>query len=543
VTVQKREEWGSRFGFIMAAVGSAIGLGNIWRFPYQAYDNGGGAFLLPYFVALLTAGIPLLILEFGLGHKFRGGAPSIFARLTDRFEWMQRWEWLGWWQVSIAFIIVSYYVVVVGWAIYYTGIAAFAGWGADPKAFFFGSFLGLSKADLSKGVFSLGGFNLSVLLPMTMVWGVGWFIMYKGVQKGIEKLNKIVIPMLTLLVVIITIRALMLPGAVQGLDFLFKPDFSKLGDVKVWTAAYGQIFFSLSLACAIMLTYASYLPKKAEIVNNAFITGFLNSGFSLLAGIMVFAILGSMAHAEGKGVADVVSSGVGLAFITIPAALNHMPLGGLMGFLFFASLVLAGISSFISLTEGGIAALVDKYHLPRTKVISYFCLVGFATSLIFTTHGGLFVLDIVDHFINSFGMLFSGLLEALLFTWFLKTAFLSDHVNQYSDFKVGNIWRFSLQFITPIVLGYMAISNFVVELGLGADKLVDQVNKLEAVKQAGITVLESQVLTTYEGYPHSAITLYGWSMLLVTIALAWVVQHHRGHDRHLRGHEWGGDES
>lgn len=178
----KREQWGSRTGFILAAVGSAVGLGNIWRFPYMAYDNGGGAFFIPYLFAMLTAGIPFMILEFTLGKKYRSGAPTTLRALNARFEW------LGWFQVMIAAIIACYYVVVIAWAISYAYFAFTQAWGTDTNAFFFGEFLNLAD-DSSPS--QLGKLQWHLLLPLVLAWSATYFATFRGVKGGIEKVNKV----------------------------------------------------------------------------------------------------------------------------------------------------------------------------------------------------------------------------------------------------------------------------------------------------------------------------------------------------------------
>ncbi len=177
--MSQREQWGSRLGFILAAVGSAIGLGNIWRFPYMAYENGGGAFLVPYLFAMLTAGIPFMILEFTLGHRFRGSAPKAFASIS------RRWEWLGWAQVMVAAVIAVYYVAVIGWTISYTGFALTGAWGDDPKGFFFGEFLGLSS-----GALELGSLRPTIFGAVPLAWGITWLACVTGVRAGIERAAK-----------------------------------------------------------------------------------------------------------------------------------------------------------------------------------------------------------------------------------------------------------------------------------------------------------------------------------------------------------------
>ncbi|MGD6832502.1 sodium-dependent transporter [Sutcliffiella halmapala] len=447
--MENRPQWGTRAGFIMAAVGSAIGLGNIWRFPAVAYDNGGGAFFLPYLFALLTAGIPLLILEFTLGHKYRGSAPLSYARLSKKFEW------LGWWQVAIAFVISTYYAVIIAWAMSYSVFSFNLSWGEDTVGFLVEDYLQLA----APGEF--GSLVPSVLIPLILVWVITLGVLFKGIKKGIEVANKIFIPTLVVLFLIIVVRALMLDGAVEGLNAFFKPNWDVLTSGKVWVAAYGQIFFSLSIAFAIMVTYSSYLPKKSDITNNAFITGFSNSGFELLAGIGVFSILGFMAMQQGVGVDEVVKGGVGLAFMVFPQVINEFPaFNQFFGFLFFTSLVLAGLTSLISIVETFVAGVQDKFNISRTKAVLYGGGLSAVLSLFFATQGGLNLLDVADYFINQFGVALAGLVQVIVVVWIVKQLKpLQDHANMVSDIKLtgftGAWWKISLAYITPIVLGYM----------------------------------------------------------------------------------------
>jgi neurotransmitter:Na+ symporter, NSS family len=444
--MEKRQQFSSRYGFILAAVGPAVGLGNIWRFPAVAYENGGGAFFLPYLFALLTAGIPLLIMEFTIGHKYRGSAPLSFFRINKKAEW------LGWWQVLISFVICSYYAVIIAWAVKYTIYSFGTQWGSDPSGFLFGSVLKLSEKPGE-----IGGLVPGIVIPLLFVWGVTLLVLYRGVSKGIEKLNKIFIPTLVVMFMIIVVRALTLDGAADGLNAFFKPNWDMILNVKVWVAAYGQIFFSLSIGFAIMITYSSYLPKKSDINNNAFITGFANSGFELLAGIGVFAALGFMANQQGVPVDEVVSSGIGLAFVVFPSIINEFPgMNGLFGVLFFLSLVFAGMTSLISIVETFVAGVQEKSQVSRTKAVLTGGLTATVSSLLFATNGGLYLLDVVDYFINNFGVVTAGLVELLLMAWFFKgLGGLQKHANEISDIRTGAWWKVCLGVVTPLVLGYM----------------------------------------------------------------------------------------
>ncbi|HAM79288.1 sodium-dependent transporter [Ornithinibacillus bavariensis] len=493
--METRSQWGTRAGFIFAAVGSAIGLGNIWRFPAVAYENGGGAFLIPYLFALLTAGIPILILEFTMGHKYRGSAPLTYRRMNKKTEF------IGWWAVLVAFVISTYYSVIIAWAMSYSVFSFKLNWGSDTGAFLMGDYL---KRTVEPG--EMGSLVPGVLIPLILVWIITLGILFKGVKKGIEIANRIFIPALVVIFLIIVIRAITLPGAIDGLEAFFTPNFSAILDPDVWVAAYGQIFFSLSIAFAIMITYSSYLPKKSDLTNNAFITGFGNSAFEILAGIGVFAILGFMAGQVGEPVSEVVSAGVGLAFVVFPEIINQFPgLNALFGFLFFASLVLAGLTSLMSITETYVAGLVDKFKISRTKAVLFGG--GFAAviSLLFATQGGLYFLDAADYFINQFGVALLGLVEVVLVAWILREVKnLKDHSNEISDIRLGAWWTISLSVITPIVLGYMMV-------GLLYQNIFKKFDTPTG---------------NYEGYPDVFIMWGGWAVaigaLVVGILLSFV---------------------
>ncbi|MGP4040596.1 sodium-dependent transporter [Gracilibacillus sp. D59] len=451
--MENRSQWGTRMGFLLAAIGSAVGLGNIWRFPATAFENGGGAFFVPYLFALLTAGIPLLIMEYTIGHKYRSSSPRSFSKISKGMEW------IGWWQIFISFVISTYYPVIIAWSIMYAYYSFGTQWGDDPTTFFVGDYLNLVDA----GTF--GSIVPTVLIPLLVVWVLVLLFLGRGVKKGIELANRIFIPTLFIVFIIIVIRAVTLPGAMEGLDAFFKPNWDRIFDGSVWVAAYGQIFFSLSIAFAIMITYSSYLPKKSDITNNAFITGFANSSFELLAGIGVFAVLGFMAVQTNTEVSEVVDGGVGLAFMVFPKIISQMPASGFFGFLFFASLFLAGLSSMISISETYIAGLQEKFSISRGKAVLFGGGLALIVSLFYATQGGLNLLDTVDHFINNYGVALAGLFEVVAIAWFARSLKdLQNHADSVSDIKLGIWWRICLGIITPVVLGFMMLQNLKTEV-------------------------------------------------------------------------------
>ncbi len=489
---KQRSQWGSRTGFILAAIGSAVGLGNIWRFPYVAATNGGGAFLLPYLFALLSAGIPILILEFVIAHKIKSGASGTFGAVSRKMQIV------GWFQTFISFGIMTYYTVIIGWTLNYFVYSVGAKWGEDSKGFFFGDFLHITDSP-----FNFGGINTSMLLALILVWALNIIVLISGIKKGIEKANKIFMPLLVISLLVIVIRGVTLEGAAAGLNYFFTPDFSALLKPSVWIAAYGQIFYSLSICFGIMITYASYLPDDTDIVNNAFMTGFGNSSFSMLAGIGVFSVIGYMATTNGLAVEEVASGGIGLAFIVFPQIINALPgLNSIMGMVFFASLIFAGVSSSMSILEVIVTSISEKFEMGRKKATLVVGGIGFACSLIFVTGAGLYILDIVDHVINNYGIAIAGLIEIIFLAWYLKIDDMRKYANEASDFQVGEWWNFTLKYLTPVLLSVMFIFN-----------------------------VYNDVVYGYEGYKLSALLTFGGGTMIIIIGLSLIFSLSRGGDK------------
>ena len=452
---EHREQWGTRAGFLLAAIGSAIGLGNIWRFPYVAYENGGGAFLIPYLVALLTAGIPLLILEYSIGHKYRASPPTAFLQIS------RRTQFIGWWQVLISFVIAVYYAVIVAWAFMYTGYSVNTAWGDDPEGFLFGDFL--QAPDAPTGGLSYVG---TILVPLVVVWLITLGVLAAGVRRGIERANRIFIPLLVVLFVALVIRAITLPGSLDGLNAFFSPDWSAIADSTVWVQAYGQIFFSLSVGFGIMITYSSYLRRRSDLSGSAMVAGLANSSFELLAGIGVFATIGFMAASAGVPVDEFATGGIGLAFVAFPEIISNMPMGELFGVLFFASLAIAGLTSLISIVQVVVGSFSDRTGLRRVPSV---LIVGGFTALVsivlFPTTNGVHLLDVVDRFINQYGIVVAAFVSVIVISWVTRQLKpLQEHANATSAIRLGALWRVVLGAVTPAVLGWMLWDSLQTEL-------------------------------------------------------------------------------
>ncbi|MCS4489921.1 MULTISPECIES: sodium-dependent transporter [unclassified Corynebacterium] len=487
-TSQRRETFSTRWVFILAAIGSAVGLGNIWRFPYVAFENGGGAFLVPYIIALLTAGIPLLFLDYALGHRYRGSAPLVFRRIK---KWS---EPIGWIQVGICFFITIYYAAIIAWAGLYTVKSFNRVWGDDPNTYFFESFL---RMDAS-ATFSFDYVG-EIVIALAFVWIAAIIVLAMGVDSGIGRISKIFMPLLTVLFIVVVVRALFLDGASNGLNTFFTPQWEALGDASVWIAAYGQIFFSLSVSFGIMLTYSSYLKPRTNLTGTGLVTAFANSSFEVLAGIGVFAALGFMAVQQGVSVEDTASGGIGLAFIAFPTIINEMPLGGLFGVLFFGSLTIAGFTSLFSLFEVVVSAVKDKLNMPRKRAaLSVGIVMATLSVLLFSTTGGLIHLDIMDKFTNNIGIVLIALIIIVCYDWILRRIDeVSAHLNVVSSFKVGVLWRISIVNLTAIVLSYTL-----------AKELLDLIKE------------------PYGGYTTIQVALYGWGVLgfifVASIAMSFI---------------------
>jgi len=483
-----RAVWGSKLGFLLAAIGSAVGLGNIWRFSYMAYENGGGAFLVPYFFALLVAGIPLIILEFGVGHRFKGSPALAFSK-QNRLG-----EILGWWMPTVATIgIQLFYSVVIAWCVQFMFFSFSQPWSADSSAFFYGEFLQLSSSPLE-----FVEVNYSILATSFVVWLATWFICFKEVNHGIEKACSVFMPLLFILTAVLVFWSLSLDGAMDGIKAYLVPDWSKINIFESkeawgpWSAAFGQIFFTLSLGFGIMITYASYLPKDADIVGYGLKTSLANCAYSLFAGLAVFGTLGFMAAQKGIPIAEVAKGGPGLAFVVYPEAISSLPMGSsIFGVAFFLTLVIAGMSSGVSLIEAFVCSLTDKFNWKRKRVVTVVCIIGFAASAIFCTNAGLYILDIVDHFISNYALVLGGLLECLFVGWVIKAHVLRSHINSQTGVVLIKLWDWSIKVITPVILGIILFQT-----------------------------IDADLTKNYEGYTTQALWIFGGGMLGTTIILA-----------------------
>ena len=437
---KSRETFGSRMGMLLAMAGSAIGLGNIWRFPYTLGQNGGAAFLLLYVLMLVLICLPVMISEYLLGR--RGGSNPF--RTFEILAPGTKWRWIGFMAVLSSACILSFYCVVGGWSVKYL---------ADACSGVLMSFDG-DYSDL------FGSFISNPWKPLfyTLVFlGITGLIIALGVRKGIERMSKLMIKVLFLIIVLVVIRSLTLPGAMEGLRYMFVPDFSKV-TADTCIAAMGQAFFSLSIGCGCILTYASYVDKKENIAASSAWIAFFDTTFAIVAGLAIIPAV--YAIALMNGVNPDVSAGPGLVFITLPGVFKAMPLGGVAALLFFLALLLAAITSAISLMEVVVAFIIEELRRSRVHaVVTCFLLcggVGVFCSLSFgPLEGfklfGLSVFDFFDYITSNIMLPAGGLLLAVFAGWRLKRANYLDELTNSGNLNIPRWLSLTIYYLLKLV--------------------------------------------------------------------------------------------
>ena len=454
-----KNEWGSNLSFLLAMIGSAVGLGNIWRYPYVLYSNGGGAFFIPYIVAILIMGIPFLILEYGVGYNFKSSFPKAVKSIS------KKWEYLGWFLPVAVFMILIYYSAILGWDGFYVIISAFKGWGADPNAYFTGSFL---QANDTLG--GLGTFVPFVAIAMLVGWVIMWVISHTDLEKGLGRVSKVLVPLLFAIMIFIVLFSLTLPGAGIGLAELYNPDWSLLLNFNIWMAAFGQMIFSLSLGMSIAFTYASYTKDDSDLVSNALWVTVANCGFENFAAIGVFSILGYMSLQSGVAVPDLVTQGTGLVFIVYPTVFNVLgDWASVIGPLFFFTVYLAGLTSILSTIEPLSFSIQNKFGWSRNKTMTILCVFGAAVSMIYATAMGSYILGIADTFVNQIAILIGVIFECIIFAWIFKAENIIPKLNAKSkSIKLGKWWLVVVKYVLPIFIAIVWVGGILEVISSGS---------------------------------------------------------------------------
>ena len=448
--MSEQAQWDSSLAFIFAMIGAAVGLGNIWRFSYVLYSNGGGSFFIPYFVAIAIIGIPFLILEYGVGFSFKESFSKIMKKINPKFEV------IAWILLLFIFIVAIYYMVILSWDLVYLLSSFTFNWGTDTALYFTKTVGGSSN--LSNATFLLIPTTIGVLI----LWVILWFISHRDVDKGIGKVSKVLIPSLFVIMAIIIVYALTLPGAGLGISTLLTPDWSMLSDVNIWLAAFAQIIFSLSMGQAIALTYASYLPENSKLIDNVLIVVASNSCFEICTAFGVFSILGYMSAISGTPIVQLVTEGTGLVFIVFPMIFNVMGImGRILAPLLFLAILFAGITSALGFLEPMLSSTSSKLGWSRKKTATVLSIIGCAFSLLLTTGISSYLVGIIDTFVNEFGILLLIGVQCIIFAWFYGLEHFIPALNETSTFKVGKKWSFIIKYLLPLVLIVMWVVGII----------------------------------------------------------------------------------
>ncbi|MCQ2971390.1 neurotransmitter:Na+ symporter, NSS family [Methanobrevibacter gottschalkii] len=448
--MSEQPQWDSSISFIFAMIGAAVGLGNIWRFSYVLYSNGGGSFFIPYLIAIAIMGIPFLILEYGVGFSFKESFSSIMRKIKPEFEV------IAWILVLFVFVVTIYYLVILSWDLVYLFSSFTFNWGTDTASYFVNTVGGSS--DLTNANFLLIPTTVCVLL----LWISVWFISHRDVDSGIGRVSKILIPALFVIMGIIIVYALTLPGSVVGINALIHPNWNGLLNVNIWLAAFAQIIFSLSMGQAIAITYASYLPKNSKLIDNVLIVVFANSAFEVCTAFGVFSILGYMSFINGTPITDLITEGTGLVFIVFPMIFNIMgSVGRILAPMLFLAILFAGITSALGYFEPMLSSTSAKLGWSRKKAASVLSIIGCAFSVLLTTGISSYVVGIIDSFVNEFGILLLIGVQCIIFAWVYGVEHFLPLLNEYSSFTVGKKWVFVIKYLLPFVLIIMWVVGIV----------------------------------------------------------------------------------
>ncbi|MDO5702887.1 MAG: sodium-dependent transporter [Lachnospiraceae bacterium] len=450
--MKNREQWGSRIGFLLAAAGSAVGLGNIWKFPGKAYEGGGGAFILIYLIVVVVLGAPLLITELSMGRASEANAVGVFEKTGHK-----GCSWIGWTGVIGAFVITCYYAHVGGWVLRY--VAGYAVEAPDIYADATGYFYNM----LGYHADGTTSFPWVAIIFAAVFVIINVVIVIRGVKGGIERFNEVGMPALFILLVILLIRSVTLPGAGEGLHYLFSFDWSRVTFHTV-LSALGQAFYSLSIGMAIMVTYGSYLPKTENIEKNSILICAMDTMVALLSGFIiipaVFATLGS----------DQVGKGGGFAFVSLAGVFKEMPGGRIFGIMFYLLLLFAALTSCISLIEGLVAFLTEKFELSRTKATIGISIVLFLIGCLYTCSQAAFPLkgfwidfkngitfpalcDSMEFLTDRIMIPVCALGSCIFVGWIWKPEKVIAEVRQNNvSFRLAGVYSFVVRYVAPAAI-------------------------------------------------------------------------------------------
>ncbi|XP_061213175.1 sodium- and chloride-dependent taurine transporter isoform X4 [Neopsephotus bourkii] len=476
----QREKWASKIDFLLSVAGGFIGLGNVWRFPYLCYKNGGGAFLIPYFIFLFGGGLPVFFLEVVLGQYTSEGGITCWEKICPIFTG------IGYASIVIVSLLNVYYIVILAWGLYYLfqSFQSVLPWAhchqkwntptcvedtlrknktlwISLNATNFTSpvteFWERNVLSLSSGIEDIGIIKWDLALCLLLVWVICFFCIWKGV-KSTGKVVYITATFPFIMLLVLLIRGVTLPGAAEGIKFYLYPDISRLADPQVWIDAGTQIFFSYAICLGAMTSLGSYNKYKYNCYRDCLLLGCLNSGTSFVSGFAIFSVLGFMAQEQGVNIADVAESGPGLAFIAYPKAVSMMPLPTFWAILFFIMLLLLGLDSQFVEVEGQITSLVDLHPsflrkgYRREIFIAIVCFLSYLLGLTMVTEGGMYVFQLFDYYAASgVCLLWVAFFECIAVAWVYGADNIYDAIEDMIGYRPGPWMKWSWIVITPVL--------------------------------------------------------------------------------------------
>ncbi|KAG1653930.1 Sodium- and chloride-dependent GABA transporter ine [Nymphon striatum] len=531
--VEEREKWSSKTDFLLSCIGYAVGLGNIWRFPYLCYKSGGGAFLIPYFITLFLCGIPLLLMEMAIGQYMRFGPIGTLNKVAPIFKGV------GVATVVVTFILTTYYNVIIAWTLYYlfSSFTAVLPWsncqhtwnspncyddlwmhsnnstnmsmvgnystvinssvlmnlirpekgGISPSQDFYEYSIKQRPRILSTllsslqfhrvlektdSIDNLGSIRWELFAVLLLSWTLVYFSLWKGIKVS-GKIVYITVTLPYLLLFAFLINGVLLPGAVDGLIFLFKPKWHLLLDAKVWVYAAAQNFNSIGIGFGSIIAMASFNERKSSLLPETLTIISVNTATSLIGSIVVFSTLGHIAEVQGRNVSDVVAQGPGLVLVAIPEVITQMPIPQLWAVLFFILLLLLGLDSQFAMVEVVVTTITDNFKkLRREYIVFCVCLISFLLGIPHVTQGGIYVFQLVDHYASAISIMFIAFFEVIAITWFYGAKRLATNIKEMTGKRPNKYFIICWYFISPALIFAIAIYSFIDYKPLKYDNVV-----------------------------------------------------------------------
>ncbi|XP_074600851.1 sodium- and chloride-dependent creatine transporter 1-like [Brevipalpus obovatus] len=518
VVYRARETWSNKFEFIFSSMAFSVGLGNVWRFPYLCFKNGGGAFFVPYFICLLGAGIPLYFLEVAIGQYWQNGSLTVWEMICPLMKG------IGYASTITCFILNIYYIVILSWAFLYlyysfnftlpwstcdnpwntpactnetvTNIGSNSNSSGIELKDSVVEFWERKILQISDGIEEVGGLQIELAITLAIAWVISFFCIWRGI-KSTGKAAYVTAIFPYIMLVILFIRGVTLPGAIDGIIFYIKPDFSKVATVQVWIDAGTQIFFSYAIALGTMTALGSYNNFNNNFYHQMVFVAFMNSGTSIFAGFAIFSVLGYMAHQKGAPIETVAEKGPGLAFIAYPKGVSTMPGAPIWAILFFIMILLLGMGSQFISVEGFVTAVVDMFpkYLRVNKRREYFiagvCFVSYLLGLSMVTRGGMYVFQLFDFYgASGVCLLTIAFCESVTLAWFYGASRFGENTREMLGFRIPLWFDICWKYLTPIITMFVLLLSIFL---------------LEPIKYNGTYV-----------YPGWAIA-FGWSLALSSI--------------------------